>query len=241
MRKIFAHIICHNEFPDILRAIESVAPIADEVFVLHDGSHQPMIDFLEARKEIYNLKIFQNPFITLREQRQFLLDQTPINNWVVCLDADESYSMATTRELRDCLLYKLSEKHYNTAREGNVPLVINIPVLNLVKDITHFDSEGVYHSQKIFYYTKGLHWDFDSYYTHITYKKGPLNFEDGDETTVYSIIGPNTWIIKHFARLNPERLAWRAKHINDKRFGGYEVNAWEKEPPEIVELEQDKW
>ena len=239
--KIYGHLIVHNEFPDCLRAIESIYPVCDEILVVHDGTHKPMIEFLEARKDIYNMKVFYNPFTTVREQRQFLVDQTPIGNWIIALDADERYSSGITKELRNCLLNQLSQKHYNTAREGNVPLVINIPVYNLVKDITHYDGEGVYHSQKIFYYEEGLHWDYDEYFTHITYKKGPLSFDDGADTTVYSIIGPKDWVLLHYARLNPERLKWRADHIGDPKFGKYEKGAWEKEPPKIVELESNKW
>lgn len=240
---IWGHLVVHNEsVADVCRAIESIFPVCspDPILVVHDGSTQPLIDWLEERKDIYNLRVFYNKFVTVREQRQFLLDQTPVNNWVVALDADECYSMAVTKELRNCLLNQLSQKHYETAKEGNVPLVISIPHINLVGDITHWDNSPIFHTQKIFYYEKGLHWTFADYFCHISYKKGELSFET-DETTVYSIIGSKDWVLLHFARLSPDRLQWRAKHINDPKYGNYDSMAWEKEPPKIVELEQDKW
>lgn len=240
--KIFGHIVCHNEYPDILRAIESIYPICDEILVVHDGSTQPLIDFLETRKDIYKMKVFYNPFTTVREQRQFLMEQTPIDNWVVSLDADEKYSMAVTKELRNALLWQLSKKHYETSWNDQVPLVIAIPHFNLIKDILHYDGEGIYHQQKIFYYQKGLHWDFDEYFTHLSYKPGPLSFEKGDDTTVYSITGKPEWVLLHYARLNPERLEWRSKHINDPKYGKYEEKAWEKSGNNIiVPIEENQW
>lgn len=241
-KAIYGHLIVSNEqISDICRTIESLYPICDEILVVSDGTQPAIDEWLKNRVNIYNLKLFQNPFTTLKQQRQLLLDKTPVDNWVVALDADEAYSMATTKELRDCLLYKLSQKHYDTSKNDNVPLCVSVPVMNLVNDPIHYDGEGIYHAQKIFYYRGGLHWDYDQYFTHLTYKPGPLKFEEGADTTVYSITGPTSWVIKHFARLNPERLKWRATHIKDPKFGKYELRAWEKKPPKIVGLEKDKW
>lgn len=240
--KIYGHLVVSNEHPaDVLRAIESIFPICDEILVVGDGTNQSLEDFLEARKDIYNLKIWQNAFVTVREQRQFLINQTPVGNWVVALDADEAYSMETTRTLRDCLLNQLSQKHYDAAREGNVPLVINVPVCNLVGNPIHYDGDGVYHSQKIFFYESGLHWAFDQYFCHITYKNAPMAFEEGGDTTVYSIIGKKEWILKHYARLSPERLKWRAQHVGDPKYGKYEKDAWQKSGKTLVPLGVEKW
>ena len=243
MKGIWGHLVVHNEsVADVCRALESIFPICtpNPILMVHDGSTQPLIDWLNVRKEIYNLKIFYNKFITVREQRQFLLDKTPVNNWIVALDADEKYSMAVTKELRDCLLYKLSDKHEKTAREANMPLVINIPHINLVRDITSWDGDAVFHSQKIFLYVEGLHFSFDQYFTHISCKPGNLTFEK-DGTEVYSIIGPKEWVLLHFARLSPERLRWRAEHVNDPKFGNYASSAWEKPPAKIIPLDQSRW
>ena len=239
--KIYGHLIVSNEqTSDICRALESIYPICDSILVLHDGTQLATIDWLENRKEIYNLKIWENPFTTVREQRNFLLQKTPIDNWICALDADEKYSQATSRELRDCLLYKLSDKHEKTAREANMPLVINIPHINLVQDIMHWDSDAIFHSQKIFFFSEGLHFDFDEYFTHLSCKPGPLTFEK-DGTEVYSIIGPKEWALLHYARLSIERLRWRAKHVNDPKFGNYALGAWEKLPPKIILLDKSRW
>ena len=241
--KIYGHLVISNEqTSDICRALESIYPICDEILVVHDGTQPETIKWLENRRAIYNLKIWENSFVTVREQRQFLVDQTPINNWMVALDADEAYSMAVTRDLRDCLLNQLGQKHYDTSKKDNVPLVINIPVVNLVQDQIHSDGAGIYHSQKIFYYTEGLHWAFDQYFCHITYdENAPMDFDKGGDTTVYSIIGKPEWILKHYARLNPERLAWRAKHVDDPQYGKYEKQAWEKSGKVLIPLEVNKW
>ena len=165
-----------------------------------------------------------------------------MNLYQIALDADEAYSMAVSRELRECLLNKLSQKHYETSKNDNVPLVINIPVVNLIKDQIHSDDSGVYHSQKIFYYREGLSWRFDQYFCHITYdKEAPMEFGKGGDTVVYSIIGSHSWLIKHYTRLNPERLKWRAEHTNDPKFGNYETKAWEKKTPKILLLDESKW
>lgn len=227
MPKIFGHLTCHNEYPDVLRAIESLAPACDEILVTYTGEPETELRvFLEERKYIYHLQIFDRPFTTLKDQRQFLLEQTPVDNWIISIDADEKYSQAFTNDIRKCLLEKLSGKHYDTARNANIPLVISVPHYNLINDLVHYDGDPVYHSQKVFYYEKGLHWDFDDYFTHITYLPAPQVFKEGDDTTVYSIIGPSEWTLVHYARLNPKRLEWRRAHLNDPKFGNYNQESW---------------
>lgn len=224
--KIYGHLTCHNEFPDVLRAIESIAPICDEVLVTYSGEPKtPLREFLEERKDIYKLKIFDRAFTSLRDQRQFLLEQTPLFTWVISIDADEKYSQQVTNQLREAL-HTMGQKHYDTSMHDNVPLVYSIPHYNLIEDIWHYDGDPIYHSQKIFYYRPGLHWDFDEYFTHITYKPGPLSFERGDDTTVYSLVGPKDWILIHYARLNPKRKEWRKQHYGDPRFGNYNNESW---------------
>ena len=226
--KIFGHLTTHNEFPDVLRAIESIYPVCDEILVTYSGKKgsTKLRQFLEERKDIYKMTVYDSLFVTLKEQRQFLLDRTPVDNWVVSIDADEKYSQAFANEARDCLLNKLSEKHYETARKGNIPLVISIPHYNLMNDILHYDGNPVFHNQKVFFYEKGLHWDFDDYFTHITYLPAPQKFNKDTETTVYSITGPKEWAILHYARLNPKRIAWRKTHLKDPRFGNYDKESW---------------
>ncbi len=240
-KSILGHLIISNEeISDICRAIESIYPIVDETLLVYeDKTPQATIDWLNNRKDIYKLKIFHNPFTTLREQRQFLLERTPEKNWIISLDSDEKFSQATSIALRDCLLYRISDKHYITARTAKMPLVISIPHINLVQDIMHWDGDAVFHNQKIFFFEKGLHFSFDQYFTHITYKKGQVDFKDGTE--VYSIMGPKEWCLLHYARFCPERLLWRAKHTNNPKYGNYASNAWQKLPPKIIPLDPSMW
>jgi glycosyltransferase involved in cell wall biosynthesis len=224
--KIIGHIVCQDGLPDILRAIESIYSICDETYVVDGGSKDGTREFLEARKEIYNLKIFDRKYDTLGNQRNFLLEQTEKNNWIVTLDQDEKYSLKTQTGLREFLLEWVSSLVL-TEQPRDLPLVVPINHWNLTKDIYHCDGKPIYHNQKVFYYDRNLHW-YKDYFCHIAY-------DEKDEGLVNALPTVCGFSLLHYARLDPQRLKERNKHTKDSSHGNYAKDDWNKYG-EVVEL-----
>ncbi|RYF35161.1 MAG: glycosyltransferase family 2 protein [Comamonadaceae bacterium] len=79
-------ILTHNEEKHIARALQSVAGIATEAFVIDSGS----IDRTIALAEAHGATVLRHPFVNYAKQFQWALDHAPIQaDWVMRLDADE--------------------------------------------------------------------------------------------------------------------------------------------------------
>lgn len=222
--KVYGHIVCHNEFPDILRAIESLYACCDEILIAYGGKPKTDLrEFLELRKDIYRMKIYDNPFETVLKQRQLLLDKTPKNNWVVSLDPDEKFSHLFELGLKGYISQIKPEIYSDPKRK--LPLVIPVNHYNLYGDIFHYGGEPCPHNMKAFYYDRDLeYYDTDSggFFVHITYKSNKLK---GVTLLFKPIKGFN---ILHYARLCPQRLKWRKKQKGDVKTG-YTEDAWKTE------------
>ena len=221
---IYGHIVCHNEWPDILRAIESLFVFCDKILICYGGKPDTeMRKFLEDRRDIYHLEIYDNPFKTVLEQRQLLLDHTPRNSWVACLDPDEKYSLLIMYGIRK-YLSRIDPAIY-TDPKRKVPIVVPICCHNLTGDILHYDGDGVYHYMKFFYFDKDLEWyaaDSGDFHAHIAYKS------QKDKGVNYLLTPINGFAILHYARLCPDRLRWRRSKKGNPKFG-YTEGAWEEE------------
>jgi glycosyltransferase involved in cell wall biosynthesis len=79
-------ILTYNEERHIERAIASVAPFAQEVFVVDSGSTDRTVEL--AR--VSGAAVLSHPFVNQARQFQWALDHAPITgSWVMRLDADE--------------------------------------------------------------------------------------------------------------------------------------------------------
>jgi glycosyltransferase involved in cell wall biosynthesis len=87
-------IITHNEEKNILRCLESVKPIANEIVVVDSLSAD---DTARICRE-FGCKVYQREFDGYGTQKQFAVDQAS-NNWVLSLDADEVVSDDLRTEL----------------------------------------------------------------------------------------------------------------------------------------------
>jgi len=219
--KIFGHLVCYNEFPDILRAIESMYPFCDKIMIVYGGKPgTPLRNFLENRKDIYNLEIYDNPFTTLRNQRNFLLKKTPKNNWIAQLDPDEQFTRKLQKRIRE-YVSRIDPQLYDDPNR-KVPLIVPINHYNLYGDMLHYDGTPIYHHMKFFYYDRDLRW-YGKFHCHITYggKK--------DRGVVYKTPIVKGFAILHYARLTPNRIKWRQKHLGDEKYGGYNKNSWQED------------
>ena len=224
-----------NEWPDILRAIESMYPCCDKIYIVYGGKpNTEMRKFLEERKEIYNLKIFDRPFDTALAQRQFLLEKTPKNNWIVSIDADEKLANRVSFGLRE-YISKIDPEVYSDPKR-KIPLVIPINHHNLTKDMCHYDGTPIYHYMKCFYYDRDMvnyATREGGFFTSICYKS------QKDKELVWLFPAVEGFALLHYARLNPERLRFRREHINDPRYGNYPKDAWVEGITAILELPKE--
>jgi glycosyltransferase involved in cell wall biosynthesis len=79
-------ILTHNEERHITRALESITPIANEVFVVDSYS----VDRTSEIATAHGAVVLQNKFVNYAKQFQWALDKAPINSdWIMRLDADE--------------------------------------------------------------------------------------------------------------------------------------------------------
>jgi glycosyltransferase involved in cell wall biosynthesis len=86
MSSLAVVILTHNEGRHIARALDAIANIATEVFLIDSGSTDGTIEIAEAR----GAKVLRNRWVNYAAQFQWGLDNAPITaDWVMRLDADE--------------------------------------------------------------------------------------------------------------------------------------------------------
>jgi glycosyltransferase involved in cell wall biosynthesis len=93
-------ILTKNEERHISRAIESVADIADRVFVIDSGSTDRTVDI--ARE--VSAEVLSNPWVNYATQFNWALDHLPADTeWVLRLDADEVVTDRLAAEIKETL------------------------------------------------------------------------------------------------------------------------------------------
>lgn len=79
-------ILTHDEEQHIGRALDALAAVAREVFVIDSGSTDNTIAIAEAK----GAQVLRHPFVNYAQQFQWALDTAPItSDWILRLDADE--------------------------------------------------------------------------------------------------------------------------------------------------------
>jgi glycosyltransferase involved in cell wall biosynthesis len=91
-------ILTHNEARHIARALDSVAGIATEMFVIDSFSTDRTVELAKAR----GATVLQNRFVNYAKQFQWGLDNAPITaSWIMRLDADEVIESDLAAEIRE--------------------------------------------------------------------------------------------------------------------------------------------
>src|SRR5580704_15334782 len=91
-------ILTYNEERHIARALESVAGIAREVFVIDSLSDDRTVELAQSHGAV----VLQNKFINNARQFQWALDNAPItSSWIMKLDADEVIEPDLAASIRD--------------------------------------------------------------------------------------------------------------------------------------------
>jgi glycosyltransferase involved in cell wall biosynthesis len=126
-------ILTYNEERHIVRALESLAGIAREVFVIDSLSTDRTVELAKS----HGATVLQNKFINYAKQFQWGLDNAPITaSWIMRLDADEVIEPDLATKIRselptlgdDVVGVNLKRKHIFLGRwirhGGRYPLVL---------------------------------------------------------------------------------------------------------------------
>lgn len=220
--RIIGHIVCQNGVGEIMRTIDSMYPVVDEIYVLDGGSTDGTLNVLNRFKKSYNITIFNNPFERLDKQRNLLLEKTEPDCWIINIDQDEKLSSLATKDLRE-FIGRIDKRSYNS----EYPLTIALPLINLNKTPLSMREDTRYNTNKIFYYKKGLKF-VEPYHCHIEY-------ENQTHTDNYEQVNaPIGMAVLHYARLD------------QKRYDSWDIEksrrdcTWEDWDPEFTTIELDK-
>lgn len=89
-------ILTYNESLHLARALDSVARIASQVFVIDSGSSDGTVRIAES----YGATVLYHPFINQAKQFQWALDNASISaEWILRLDADEIIESDLSEEI----------------------------------------------------------------------------------------------------------------------------------------------
>jgi len=146
MPKLSVVIITFNEEANILRTLESVKPVADEIVVVDSMSSDQTADICRT----FGCKVFQRVFDGYGTQKQFAVDQAS-NDWVFSVDADE----VVTGELQEEINGMFSGKGQNTSDAPSHPGYLVPRSLYFMGKILRHSGTGREAILRIFNRTRG--------------------------------------------------------------------------------------
>lgn len=222
-QRVYGSLICQDGLPDILRCIESVAPLVEEFFVMDGGSKDGTWEWLNKYKGVYNLTLFQHEYDEQGAQRNRLLSKMPKGIWIINIDQDEEIKAPGFSKY----LGKISPDLI-AGKGRDLPLTLRFPAINLVDDLLHYnDNKLMFFATKCFYNDRNLHFT-PGYHMSIVY------FETEQNTNAVPV--PPEWVIKHYAYLDSDRIAKSAS--DPKRY--YLPEEWDRKKWKIVGL-PERW
>lgn len=111
--KVAVVILTFDEEANIAQALDSVKSWANEIYVLDSFSR----DQTTVISKQYGAYVLQNKFINFAKQRNFALDNFPIQSeWVFFLDADEWLSDNLKKEISSLIITSPKENGYYIKR-----------------------------------------------------------------------------------------------------------------------------
>lgn len=194
--KVYGNVLTQDNYPEIMRCLDSIAGVCDEIIVVDGFSTDGTWEWLNDMKDIYHLRLYQRKFDDHQHQRNFCLSATP-EGWVVTLDSDETLD---GRHLR-IILQEVGE----TLGE-EIP-TIPTPSFTLINDTKHYAKDMLYsRSGYIFYNDGNLTWGVHPVHSQIT---RPLV----ERPTYLQFTPDDPIIVKHWAYLLPKRWDRRVKRM----------------------------
>lgn len=152
---LFANILTFNRINYVKNLIPQVSEFCDKVVVVDSFSTDGTYEWMKKHIKDFNIDLYQNKWIGYGEQRQFCLDKTPIDSWILRIDSDEIPSLGMRKYVRDFLELIHLEK--------NKSLGFYIPIYTLYKELylyspSLFGAEiRLWYNNGKTYWTKGIH------------------------------------------------------------------------------------
>lgn len=151
--KISAAMIVKNESRCIMRCLNNLIDIADEIVVVDTGSTDNTVELIEefsknhAKVHLYHF-LWVDDFAAARN---FAISKLT-GDWIIAMDADEYF--------HDTDKYKIRE-YCSKASTLRIPLLLQIKCMNLVNgQVTHVLEKGIariFNSGYGFYYSDKIH------------------------------------------------------------------------------------
>lgn len=106
MQNLSIVILTYNEQKHIKRCINSLKPIAKDIYIIDSYSTDKTVEICHE----LGVKVYQNPFVNHAIQFQWGLDHCPIETeWVMKMDADEYILPELATEIAEKLDYLIDE------------------------------------------------------------------------------------------------------------------------------------
>lgn len=218
--KLVGNLICQNAMPDIIRCVESVAPVVDDFYIMDGGSTDGTWELLKRYEKLYNLTLFQHPYDEMSTQRNRLIDKTPEKSWILNIDQDEKISWLMRQGIREFT------NKVDLLVNSNDTTIVSIPFFEFVQDMNHcLESARPTHT-KMFYHNGKTKY-IGNY--HCVLESTPKN----RKSTIF--LAPDEWTILHYAFMDERRL----KVINDEIDNGkrpYDKDHWDVEKREKMKI-----
>jgi glycosyltransferase involved in cell wall biosynthesis len=219
--KLVANLIVQDGMPDVIRSIETVAPIVDEFLVMDGGSTDGTWELLKRYEKSYKLTLFKHPYDDMAKQRNRLIKKSPVGAWIITIDHDEEISWLMRQEIR----------RFITAIDENVDKeaisIVSIPFYELAIDMNHILAMPRRINAKLFY-NNGKIGFIGNYHCILQIKP------QGKEVTQMVYDSPETWTITHHAFMDPRRLATINEEIDSGK-RPYEKDHWDMNKRKIAE------
>lgn len=102
-------ILTYNEEKNVAHALDSVCGWADQVFILDSFSTDKTLEIAKN----YDCQVFQHPFESYPQQRNYALTNLPVNaEWVLFLDADEWLPNDLKQEITELIASRPQENGF---------------------------------------------------------------------------------------------------------------------------------
>lgn len=232
---VYGNILCYNELPDIQRCLDSMSGITDKIYVVDSFSTDGTWEWLNNVKDVYRLELFQRKFTTFGDQRQFLLDKTPVNSWIICIDADEAFSTTGALYLRNDIIHSIPEAEI-LEKSKNFVVCVETPYCNLKNSVRERVEYNTYRANQVFFYASNVEWVGESH-PNVWIKGNPPSHP---ANALYRC--PSEIAIKHYAFLDPKKMeARRQRKESEPGKSDFDNDFYYKVVHKVIPLEDHLW